>query len=275
MKKVFLSVGAMMLSGFVLASCSFINNGGIKKLSIKKPEDKGNAIDELDIDVSNSKGYFYDDDKHININKDDSFDTVIKALKDYEINNECYDRYNAGESSYQGSYKRNMSVQDNIKAKNYIDNNTYYKDYSSSLKSIETTEEYQNIKSVLGESFKRNAYVDKKINSNSKIKKDGHSINESNQSVTTAAGDYSVRTYSVDQRSIDENIASIGIYESVKTSSSNNSDLEKITNSENTKTYMYVDTYENSNRDNYGVTYTGKYKDKEFSYTLDDIEDYL
>ena len=39
MKKVFLSVGAMMLSGLVLASCSFINNGGIKKLSIIKPED--------------------------------------------------------------------------------------------------------------------------------------------------------------------------------------------------------------------------------------------
>ena len=90
MKKLCLSLGAIVLSGLVLASCS-----GVK---INKPKSKGSAVDS--ISVTTSEGTY-------EFKKDDKFADVYSKLSSYQYF--TIDNTSSG-GNYEYAYKTKSSV---------------------------------------------------------------------------------------------------------------------------------------------------------------------
>ena len=110
MKKTIMSLGALLLSGAILASC------GMSASSIKKPN-KGKAVDSVSF-----KTYDNDyDELELSFKKGDSFDDVMAALtKLPEINLSKIEDANTYECGY--SYKLSYDV--SMTQTNYYDTYT-------------------------------------------------------------------------------------------------------------------------------------------------------
>ena len=124
MKKLCLSLGAIVLSGLVLASCS-----GVK---INKPKSKGSAVDS--ISVTTSEGTF-------EFKKDDKFADVYSKLSSYQYF--TIDNTLSGDN-YEYAYKTKSSVSGKMTYTNYIneDNQYLYKKYVATAKQTYIEDNY-------------------------------------------------------------------------------------------------------------------------------------
>ena len=223
MKKTCLSVGALMLSGLILASCSF---GSSNLLSIKKPK-KGKVLDELDIKVSNIG------EENLKIKKDDKAIDVFEALSQYYITGEYSRTTKDGKTTTLVSYKTNSFGSYSGKYTNAVENDKSYKKEEYSSSGYETNEIYMNL---VSESNKEECtgYQGSKINRTTKGSRDDYSYEYVHEQIKTAAGSYSELFTGTEDRTID-----IGIYQYENNKNTSKSKVGNESIGQNSSIYKY------------------------------------
>ena len=148
MKKALISLGALVLSGAVLASCSF--GGGIPKIKALK---KGKAVDSVSTTLFG--------DTSFEIKKDDEYKDVAEKL--YNLYHSMPMAWNGYTSAYESYHEEN----DKYKETNRIQNETttYYADtigYYKHVDNVFEAEVYNNYRRIA----KQNSTYDKETNKN-------------------------------------------------------------------------------------------------------------
>ena len=258
MKKICLSVGALMLSGLILASCSF---GSSNLLSIKKPK-KGKAVDELDIKISN---YGYSGEDSIKFKKDDKAIDVFEALSAYYIMGEYSRTTKDGKTTSLASYKTNSSGSYSGKITNAVENDKTYKKEEYSYKGYETNEIYMNLVSESGKE-ECTGYQDNKRNYTTKGSRDDYSFEYVQDEIKTVAGSYSESFTGTEDRTID-----IGIYQSENNKNTSKSKVGNESTGQNSSVYKYVNDTEKNTDDDYEKTHRGTYANKTYSYNIEEL----
>ena len=255
MKKTCLSVGALMLSGLILASCSF---GSSNLLSIKKPK-KGRVLDELDIKVSNIG------EENLKIKKDDKAIDVFEALSQYYITGEYSRTTKDGKTTTLVSYKTNSFGSYSGKYTNAVENDKSYKKEEYSSSGYETNEIYMNL---VSESNKEECtgYQDSKSNRTTKGSRDDYSYEYVHEQIKTAAGSYSELFTGTEDRTID-----IGIYQYENNKNTSKSKVGNESIGQNSSIYKYVNDTEKNTDDDYEKTHRGTYANKTYSYKIEDL----
>lgn len=247
MKKLCLSLGAIVLSGLVLASCS-----GVK---INKPKSKGSAVDS--ISVTTSEGTY-------EFKKDDKFADVYSKLSSYQYF--TIDNTSSG-GNYEYAYKTKSSVSGKMTYTNYIneDNQYLYKKYVATAKQTYTEDSY-----FKGEEKDGNYKMELYYNSVSKEKYKNESSEETktkNISETTTCGG----TYS-NEREVHS--VNFGIFESETKKETTKTKTTKDSGNKKEKSYKYVNETENPTDENYGKTRYGYDKDGNYySYQISSFFD--
>lgn len=248
MKKLCLSLGAILLSGLVLASCN-----GVK---INKPKSKGGAVDNINVAL---------DSQTLEINKDDKFGDVYSALSMYgyfSVDNEESDE------KYEFSYKSKSSTSGKVTYTNYVDedNQYLYKKYSSTVKKSAFEENYFKGEDING-NYKYETYYN--YVSKEKLKKESSEetkIKEVNDTVTFGG------SYSDDRgvRSVD-----IGCFTSNTKNQSTKSKTSKDVLKDTKKQYTYVNESENPSDEHYNDSKYGYDNDGNYyEYSISSFEEY-
>ena len=243
MKKLCLSLGAMLLSGVVLASCS---NG----LSIKKPN-KGKAVDSISVDVYNGE--------KLEIKKDDKFKDVIEKLADqYSIDFKA-----TSNNNYEFAYKHIIKNESKENYTNYVTGNYVYKKASMSTKNYNTIEGYGKYNaSESNESISQESYYYNTRKTSISGSGDDYSFKASSSSVEAYGGDYNTNRNG--DRRLD-----FASYNMNKVTGTSKSKTQSDTTKENESIYKYVSASEKPNDPDYEKTYRGKDSDGNiYSYAL-------
>lgn len=264
MKKLFFSLGAILFSSVLLASC----NAG-SGISVNKPK-KGMPVDKVEFLTGD-----YGAPIEISIRKSDSFEDVYNTLGNY------YDIGLLTDIEYINSRKlgwsQKASVKADFKATNYYrdDENIIVKKYKNNIKySLEEDAYFEGSYTPESgtENYKEEGnYYNKKItNISTKTSYDGL---DSNRKVYQEIG---IAGYLLQKKSNN------GITRVVDLGNYNNSNYKYLTETLSDKNidegslneYYYVNEYDNSNDPNYGATYEGYDKDdKHYSYSVSDYFD--
>ena len=145
MKKALISLGALVLSGAVLASCSF--GGGVPK--IKAPK-KGKAVDSVSTTLFG--------DTSFEIKKDDEYKDVAEKL--YNLYNSMSMAWNNYTSAYESSYEENNKYKETNRIQNekqvqekvsVNETTNYYADtigYSKHVDNVFEAEVYNNYRRI-------------------------------------------------------------------------------------------------------------------------------
>lgn len=242
MKKLCLSLGAIVLSGLVLASCS-----GVK---INKPKSKGSAVDS--VSVTTSEGTY-------EFKKDDKFADVYSKLSSYQYF--TIDNTLSGDN-YEYAYKTKSSVSGKMTYTNYIneDNQYLYKKYVATAKQTYIEDNY-----FKGEEKDGNYKLETYYNSVSKEKYKYESAEETKTSSEEETKTYG-GTYS-NEREVHS--VNFGIFKSEVKKNSTKTKTTKDSKNEKEKSYKYVNETENPTDENYGKTRYGYDKDGNYySYQI-------
>ena len=238
MKKAIMSLGALLLSGVVLASC------GNSSASIKKPS-KGKAVSEVSFKAYNDD----DEETNISIKKSDSFDDIMAALVKMPT---IYMTENQSDDAIEETYTYSSTYKSTMKAKNYY-SNTLYDKYEVKDNSTSTEEYYMKMSSS-DEKDETTVYDKTTMNYSSKTTKNKYSDSEKIDSEAGVAGTTTIKRKdgSISERSVDG-----GRYQKITSNETETYVGGKDTNSESTKEYKYLNASEKPTDENYNATYFG------------------
>lgn len=206
MKKTIMSLGALLLAGVVLASCSQLSS-----VNISKPN-KGKSQDNINFKIKQS----LNTTKEINISKNDSFYDVMDTLVEYNpiINMATYVDGDTTENYIVGKISSKL----NTNVKNYIDYPTITENYSLTGSTTTTFEAffrqydgtnkesktiYKKINYDLSTSEKKNKCLESKKTSFEECSGGEHIVYNDKQ--TLDAGKYSLRKESSSNKGYKEN----------------------------------------------------------------------
>ena len=239
MKKTIMSLGALLLTGAVLASCSNSNAASIKKPS------KGKAVSEVSFKAYNDD----DEETNISIKKSDSFDDVMAALVQMPT---IYMTRNESDDAIEETYTYSSTYKSTMKAKNYY-TNTLYDKYESKGESTSSEDYYMKMSSS-DEKDETTVYDKTTMNLTSKNVKNKYVTSEKINSETGVAGTTTTKREngSISERSVDG-----GRYQKNTSNGSETYVGGKETNSESAKEYKYLKASEKQDDENYNATYYG------------------
>lgn len=264
MKKVCLSIGAIMLSGLVLASCSLGSGSSVKKLSISKPKDKGNSVSEINTKVMDySFGLSTVD---LNIKSDDKFEDVLDALPSNINGAYTREQSDSGVVTSKINYKKNSSTDVNATQTNKYYKDEIYKKYSTVTNMASTSEAY--MKHVMdGDKLSIEGYNDN-VNSTES--------SETFDSLKAYSKDYSqdkiAGYYKEDSSSVKTREAKVGTFELEEEKTSSKTGNLNDEKSNKKSVYKYVNDKETEDDDDYGYQHYG-YKDLEmYEYEISDFQ---
>jgi hypothetical protein len=226
MKKIYLSLGAMLLAGVVLASCGA--NSGVKKPS------KGKAVDKVTFTDSSIGATEF--------TKDTKAEDLVKSLTG-DLNPTSADAKNS-EYKITSVYSYNSTTT----KENNIFSNEFYKKYKESQTASGSMDYYTRTESSDSE-LKREVYLDRTYSATESDSADDMSYTTEEKVTEKDAGSY-IR--SSGQRTID-----FGIYTEEKDSYKMKSSTMSGESSSSSKVYKYLDASEKLTDENYGATYYG------------------
>ncbi len=250
MKKLCLSLGAILLSGVVLASCS---NG----VSIKKPK-KGSSVEKVEVDL-------YDYDYKLEISKDDSFEDVYEKLSNITYMTDFKQSEYESEFAYKKIEKSNMkSTYSNYYLDGYVVRSGTIK-----TKEDEVEESYgKNISTENKDVITKKSYYYKTEKGTEESKGDDMSLKSKYSSASGFAGEY------VQKRVDGENRIDFGSYEMEKNNITSKSNSFNNTTKEKSSVYKYLNDREKDSDPDYRKEYSGRDSDgKEYSYRLTSVFD--
>ncbi len=255
MKKALISLGALVFTGALLASCSTSSAS-----SIKKPN-KGKKVNEVSFKTYDGN-YDY---AELSFKSSDSFEDVMKAL--IEMPSLSYTVQKDTSDEYRYAYTSKKISKTDITSKNYyIASNgpTLAEKYAYLSENSATEDVYINESS--GESKEEVTVYEKRTSkSNLKLKYGNYLESDSESYEAGRAGTKTIT--SVDGR-VSERKVDGGRYRLENNKSTSNKIEGKTSGSVNNKDYEYLNGSEKATDDNYGKTYKG-YDDSGnvYSYT--------
>ena len=244
MKKVCLSLGAIVLSGFVLASCGN---------TIKKPKSKGSEVNSISVDVNGQK---------IELNKDSSFKDVDDALVGFDF----YPDYTMKDyNCYSYAYTAKTKASAKYTRTNFIENPNHkymYETYSQSMKEELFTDAYFKEDTDSNSNYSKETYFNTYTKYSASNKSNVDSMKGSFTEIEMGAG-----TYNRD-RGGNQNV-DFGKYDYVKSNVTTSANKESTTEKAGFSTYKYVNDKEESNDEHYGDYKYGYDTDgKEYKYSI-------
>ena len=262
MKKLYLSLGAILFSGVLLASCG--SNSG---LSAPK---KGKAVDSVKIKL---------DGDDVELKKDDKYEDVMDSILEYTSSVDAY-----YEEEGTGAFKVEESSSSKITAKNYIGYadslkpSPKYKSVSKSvLKGYSPSKIFDKYSSNDSESssldyyYKENSkenndYV-KYLNS-SQSRKASLTLNKdtSSMEMTQAVGLAGNYFENKEKVTVDA-----GKFESYSIKSNTKGDANSTNSNGSSSIYEYLDKTENKSDTDFGATYRGQAGFDSISYSITDF----
>ena len=259
MKKVYFSMGAMLLAGVVLASCG-------NSSSLSKPK-KGKAVDSVDIKV----GSFSLSDYDLKIEKNsENKDVFPKFIDSYLVGykTDVFD-YAVGEVAYSMVATENTTYT----GTNYLDASNYLL--------------HKNLKAKISGKTSREGYITMNQESENKSSSKSYYNNSTAFKMNMNYGDISstqirneVKTFGGDLGSstealINTNNYDFGVYEKSSYEYGTNSFGMKQTEKESEETYKYFNKTEKSTDEDYAKRYYGYDKSGQYqSYKLLELGDY-
>ena len=261
MKKAYFSLGAILFSTVLLASC----NAG-SGISVNKPK-KGMPVDKVEFLTGD-----YGAPIEISIRKSDSFLDVYNALGNY------YDIGLLTDIEYVNSRKSAWSQKRTVKG-DYKHTNYYREEQDIIVKNYKSNYDVKleedsffegsYTQEVGSTNYKyENNYYNKKITSVST--KSAYDGLVTKRNVNTEEG---IVGTTIDKKSSNgtTRVVDVGNYTILNSNYTDNNLGRKTTNKNSLKEYFYVNEYDNSNDPNYGCNYEGYGKDDEYySYSLAD-----
>lgn len=259
MKKLCFSLGAILFSSVLLASC----NAG-SGIGVNKPK-KGMPVDKVEFLTGD-----YGAPIEISIRKSDSFEDVYNTLGNY------YDIGLLTDIEYINSRKLAWSQKRSVK-KDYKHTNYYREKQDIIVKNYKNIINYNTEEDSYFEgsftpevgstNYKyENNYYNKKLSSMyTKITYDGLAIKLDVKEEEGIVGT------TIDKKSSNgkTRVVDVGNYNISNYNYSDNTSERKNTTKKSLKEYFYVNEYDNSNDPNYGSTYEGYGKDdKYYSYSV-------
>ena len=253
MKKTIMSLGALLLSGAVLASC------GMSASSIKKPN-KGKAVDSVSFKT-------YDEDYEeleLSFKKGDSFDDVMTALTKLPS---VYISKFEDEKIFETGYAYKLSYDIGVTQKNYYESysNNLYNKMTSSSKASQSGDYYNKI---VDSNTTRDNTVYSKMSSTSSVKttKDKYSEERTAKVENGVAG---TTSFVYDNSKISSASVDGGVYEKA-----DKREIQKgnnLSNNEKTSSnvYKYLKASENRSDPTYNQRHYGYDIDgTEYSYRI-------
>ena len=251
MKKIYLSLGAMLLAGAVLASCG----GNNTKLKISRPKDKGNAVDSINIKLNNSE---------LSLNKNDEFIDVYNALQG-KIYNYDYEKFYTDEGEQNGakySYVQQRAHTGKVSRTNYYNDNYFYKKMSETSKFFGSDDVYYK-RTTKDFVSTEESYLDSFYNGTSTIEANDYSDVYKENSRTTYGG-----SYIVDNRAFERKI-NFGSYDFEYEKETVKTKTYEMSSEANESVYKALNDSEKLDDADYGKRKSGYDTDgKEYGYTL-------
>lgn len=252
MKKALISLGALVFTGALLASCSTSSAS-----SIKKPN-KGKKVNEVTF-----KAYNEDYDlTNFSIKSSDSFDDVMKELVEIP---RLYSTLIDEDDKEEFAFTSKNDYKSSITATNYYvpySENILYEKYFASSETISSDDIYfQTLYNSSGE--ESTVYEKTYTKTTETTKRNKYSETNSSTIEGGRAGKTTYSASSISERSVDG-----GRYRLENNKSTSNKIEGKESGSKSSKDYEYLNGTEKSTDDNYGKTYKG-YDDSGnvYSYT--------
>lgn len=227
MKKIYLSLGAMLLAGVVLASCGA--NSGVKKPS------KGKAVDKVTFTDSSIGATEF--------TKDTKAEDLVTSLTGY--------LYPSSSDAKNNEYKITSIHSENSTTtkENTIFSNEFYKKYKESETASGSVDYYTRTEFSESE-VKSEVYFDRTYGGTESNSADDMSYTTEEKTTEKNAGSYVEKTSG--ERTID-----FGVYKEEKGSYKTKSSTMSGESSTGSKVYKYLDASEKPTDENYGATYYG------------------
>ena len=258
MKKVYFSMGTMLLAGVVLASC-----GTGSGLSTPK---KGKTVDSIDIEV----GSFYHTSTKLKISKDSEIKDVFDALEDNYYVGILGDKF--GGSSTTMAYNSSTTVKSSFNGSNYLDtdNIKVSKKLKNSTNSKLAEEAYITYKQD-ATSQSSTSYMYSTNDTTTSTTYDYYSSKNTYNQIYAFAGDLSLKNEGTEIT----NKVDFGVYSKYSEKNERKSYNMKFSDSESEEYYEYLNKTAKSSDSDYGATYYGYDKSgDQYSYSLTDYSSY-
>ena len=258
MKKVYFSMGTMLLAGVVLASCG--TGSGLSK-----PK-KGKAVDSIDIEV----GSFYHASTNLKISKDSEIKDVFGALEDNYYVGILGDKF--GGSSTTMAYNYSTSIKASFSGSNYLDtdNIKVSKKFKNSTDSKRTSEAYITYKQE-ATSLSSTSYMYSTNDITTSTTYDYTSSKNTYKEIDAFAGDLSLKNEGTETT----NKLDFGEYTKYSEKTESTTYNMKFSDSDSEEYYKYFNTSTKSSDSDYGATYYGYDKSgDQQSYCLTNYVDY-
>ena len=259
MKKVYFSMGAMLLAGVVLASCG-------NSSSLSKPK-KGKAVDSVDIKV----GSFSLSDYDLKIEKNsENKDVFPKFIDSYLVGykSDVFD-YAGGELAYSMVATENTTYT----GTNYLDASNYllHKNLKVKVSGKTSKEGYISINQESENKSSSKSYYNSKTSFKMNMNYGDMSTKQIRNEVKTFGGDLGSSTKDL----VTSNNYDFGVYEKNSNEYVTNSFGMKQSEKESEETYKYFNKTEKSTDEDYGKRYYGYDKSGQYqNYKLLELGNY-